>query len=53
LLVDDPVEVVSSGDVGLLRPLDFVRNFMLVIGPRVVSLGIWSDVRMTVLGWIG
>jgi hypothetical protein len=52
LLVDNPVEVVSSSDVGLFRPLNFIGNIMLVIGPGVVSLGVWGDVGFTVLSWI-
>jgi hypothetical protein len=53
LLVDNPVEVISRSDVGLLGPCDFVRFVVLCIGPRMVSLGVWGDVRVAVFGWIG
>jgi hypothetical protein len=53
LFVDNPVEVTGSSVVSLLGPLDFIRFVVLVIGPGVVSLGVWADVGVAVLGWIG
>jgi hypothetical protein len=49
LLVDNPVEVIGRGDVGLLGPSDFVRLVMLIIGKGMVSLGVWRDVGVAVL----
>lgn len=52
LLIDDPVEMISGGDIGLLAPLDLIRNVMLSIVEGVISLSVWGDVRMAVLHWI-
>ena len=53
MLVNNPVEVIGSSVVSLLGPLDFVRLVVLAIRPGVVSLGVWADVGVAVLGWIG
>lgn len=52
LFVDNPVDVISGGSVGLLAPLNLIRMIVLSIGPSVVSLIIWGDVRLAILGWI-
>ena len=41
LLIDNPVEVIGGGDVGLLAPGDFVGLVVLAISPCVVSLSVW------------
>ena len=53
MLIDNRIKVAGSSGVGLLGPPDFIGNIMLIIGPRVVSLGVWADVGVAVLGWIG
>ena len=52
LFVDDPVDVVSSSGVGLLAPGHFIRLIVLLVSPRVISLGVWADVGSTVAHWI-
>jgi hypothetical protein len=44
--------VISSSGVGLFAPLNLVRLVVLGIGPGVVSLVVWSDVRVAILHWI-
>lgn len=38
LFIDNPVNVVTSGSVGLSTPGDFVRLVMLIIVPGMISL---------------
>ena len=52
LAVLNPIEVVGSGDVSLLRPGDLVGLIVLLVGPGVVSLEVWGDVRVAILNWV-
>ena len=52
LTVLDPVDVISSGGIGLLGPGDLVGLIVLLVSPRVISLEVWGDVGVAVLHWV-
>lgn len=52
-VVGNPVDVISSSSVGLSAPLYLIGVIMLSFVPSVVSLVVWRDVGLAVLGWIG
>jgi len=36
----------------VIDPLNFIRGIVLSIVPRVISLGVWADIRVRILDWI-
>jgi hypothetical protein len=44
--------VVSVESLGVVNPLDFIGDIMLIMAPGVIAVGVWVDVRMGILNFV-